>query len=123
MAAVSALWVVFRADSWKTVQKFATAMTSLQMRGSHPIPDMNIYFVLPPAIVLLFLACWFLPNSMQITRWVRQQTALAGHNDTPLQKWTVLARQLTYPAITGFCLYFAVSSISHVKSQFLYFNF
>jgi len=123
MAAVSALWVVFRADSWATVKKFATAMTSLQMRGSHPIPDMNIYFVLPPAIVLLFLACWFLPNSMQITRWVRRQTAQAGRKNIALGKWPTLVKQLTYPAITGFCLYFAVSSISHVKSQFLYFNF
>ncbi len=123
MESVAALWVLFRADSWFTVKKFAVAFQEFRFRGSHPINDWNIYYVLPPAIVLLFLCCWFLPNSLQIARWLRRQAFRADWLGTKSSWVSRLARRWAYPAVVGFCLYFAVTSIGHVRSEFIYFNF
>lgn len=124
MAAVAALWVIFRADSWYTVRKFFSALLTLQQYGGHAIPDANKYYVLQSAIILLFVCCWFLPNSQKITRWIRRlSVAPTVHR---LQGAGVLgsaARKVVYPALTGVSLYLAIASISFVKSQFLYFNF
>lgn len=124
MAAVAALWVIFRADSWNTVRKFFGALLTLQLYGAHAIPDTNKYYILPPAIILLFACCWLMPNSQKISRWIRKLSA--APTVQRLQGVGVLgsaASRLVYPALTGACLYLAVASISHIKSQFLYFNF
>jgi alginate O-acetyltransferase complex protein AlgI len=123
MLAVAALWVLFRADSWETVQKFGWAVVQFQLQGVHAIPDKNIYWALPFGILFLLSCCWMLPNSMQIVRWVRRQSAQANHMRIGRSRSRVLVGRCAYPVITGFCLYFAVASISHVRSAFLYFNF
>jgi alginate O-acetyltransferase complex protein AlgI len=122
MTAVASLWVLFRADSWATVMKFARAIVEFRFRGLHPIPDMNIYYVLPAAILLLFLCCCLLPNSLQMVRLLRRQARTVGAAVSPMGVWGH-CRRLAYPLVAAFCLYFAVASISHVKSEFLYFNF
>ncbi len=123
MTAVASLWVLFRADSWTTVMKFGLAIAEFRFRGPHPIPDMNIYYVLPPAILLLFLCCWCLPNSLQIVRWLRRQSQLRQVRGPASIRFLALCRRLTFPLVAAFCLYFAVTSIGHVRSEFLYFNF
>jgi alginate O-acetyltransferase complex protein AlgI len=122
MAAVASLWVLFRADSWGTVVKFAQAMVEFRFRGSHQIPDMNIYYALPPVIALLFLVCWFSPNSMQIVRWLRKKARVISV-DHPTKLLMLQYKRLAFPVVAAFCLYFAVTSIGQVKSEFLYFNF
>jgi alginate O-acetyltransferase complex protein AlgI len=123
MTAVASLWVLFRADSWATVMKFGQAIVEFRFRGPHPIPDMNIYYVLPPAILLLFLGCWCLPNSLQIVRWLRRQSQLDRVHGPTSIGFLALCRRLAFPLVTAFCIYFAVTSIGHVRSEFLYFNF
>lgn len=118
MTAVSALWVVFRAASWRTVEKFTGAVFDFDFLGSHAIPDANIYYVLSGAILLLFICCWFLPNSLQIVKWIRKQKSSAQGTQVGS-----IAKRWAYPAVAGSCLYLAVTSIGHVKSAFIYFNF
>jgi alginate O-acetyltransferase complex protein AlgI len=121
MIAVASLWVLFRADSWATVMKFKQAIIDFRFRGSHPIPDMNIYYVLPLAILFLFLLCWSMPSSLQIARWMRRQSRPMPRNSS--YAFVVEFRQCALPLVTAFLLYFAVTSIGQVKSEFLYFNF
>jgi hypothetical protein len=97
------------------------------MRGIHPIPDLNVYYALFLIIPLLFAICWFTPNSIQIARWMRGHLRLTDREQyraqlrgTPSPSFF---RSYFPAAITGICFYIAVTSISHVKSAFLYFNF
>jgi alginate O-acetyltransferase complex protein AlgI len=124
MTAVAALWVIFRADSWGTAKKFFDALLTFQLYGGRAIPDLYKYYILPPAIVLLFICCWLLPNSLKISRWVRMQSLVSAPQHFYKNTITrVSLKNLTYPALTGGCLYLAITSISYIKSQFLYFNF
>jgi hypothetical protein len=122
MLSVIALWVIFRADSWRTVIDFGRAIREFRFLGGHPIPDMHIYYALPAAVCVLFLACWTLPNSIEMARAVRRTLRRHDRLRAPLPLHARLG--WTVPAIvTGICLYVAVTSISFVKSEFLYFNF
>ena len=123
MLAVAALWVLFRADSWITVQKFGAAVVQFELQGIHAIADKNVYWAMLCGVLFLMLCCWMLPNSLQIVRWVRRQSAQANLQRRKESWPSVYFSRWAYPVITGFCLYFAVGSISHVKSAFLYFNF
>lgn len=123
MTAVMVLWVLFRADSWPTARKIIAAMFDPHAQAGRAIPDLNVYFALVPAIGLLFICCWLLPNSLEISRWVRRRsTAMSGRIDAGIRYFPI-PQQWSYPALAGICLYLAVSSIGYVKSQFLYFNF
>jgi alginate O-acetyltransferase complex protein AlgI len=123
MTAVGALWVLFRADSWATVMKFAQALLEFRFRGPHPIPDMNIYYVLPPVILVLFLCCWLLPSSLQMATILRKQTKKSFETEMRVFPVVSIFGRLLFPTLTAFCLYFSVTSIGHVRSDFIYFNF
>lgn len=124
MTAVAALWIIFRAESWGVAKKFFNAMLALQLQGGHAIPDMNKYHILKLAIILLFAYCWLMPNSQKLSRWIRRQS-MAPFAWYPLQakRVRISAGDLGYFALTGAGLYLAITSISYVKSQFIYFNF
>ncbi len=111
-------------SGWGTAQKFFVALLTLQFTEGRALPDLNKFYILQPAIVFLFACCWFLPNSHNITLWVRKLSARSigrYYFANPFAK--VIVRDLSYPIITGICLYMAITSISYVKSHFLYFNF
>lgn len=122
MTAVTALWVLFRADSWATVKKFAQAIVEFRFTGPHPIPDLNIYYALPPIILLLFLCCWCLPNSLQIVRVLRKRASRVGRGASSMGVRDYYGR-LAFPLVAALCLYLAITSIGQIKSEFLYFNF
>lgn len=122
LMAVVILWVIFRADSWVTTKKIVHSMFSWPAFPGFAIPDHNIYFVLKPAVLFLFICCITLPNSLEIVRWVRKlRRPETGRRRTrSVSEWIM---GLLYSGLTGTCLYLAVSSLGLVKSQFLYFNF
>jgi hypothetical protein len=121
MTSVTALWVIFRADSWYVVEKFANAMLAFKFLGTHPFPDMNIYYTLPPVLMLLFAACWRMPNSYKISLALRRATNRHLRDSTGYQKKYIPL--LTWTGLIGTMLYMAISSVNYVKSDFLYFNF
>jgi D-alanyl-lipoteichoic acid acyltransferase DltB (MBOAT superfamily) len=125
MTAVAALWVVFRAESWQTVAEFGRALGRPKLQGAHPIHDMNAYYVLAIAVPALFVLCWFMPNSIQLGKWARRQIRWADRASASATDFDFVSfRRATLPALlTGLLLYLAVTSIGHVPSEFIYFNF
>ena len=123
MFAVAVLWIVFRADSWETVREFWRAVERWDWTGGHPIPDRNAYYALAVAMPVLFAVCWYMPNSIQLSKWARRQIRLADRAPRGALVWANLRRAYLPAVATGVFLYVAVASISHVKSEFLYFNF
>lgn len=123
LISVIVLWVLFRADSWITAEKIIWAMFNIRAQAGRAIPNLNVYSALVPTLLFLFMSCRVLPNSLEISRWVRRRYTKATNRAIFNHGYSSILMRCSYPALTGICLYFAVSSIGYVKSQFIYFNF
>ena len=123
LLAVVCLWVVFRAPSASTAVKVLRVMFGLWGKtNDRAFPDLDLYYVVWPLIVLFGIVALFAPNSLAIVRRLRHGRILpssAGDRTHPAPGW-----QKWMPAlVTGGALYFAIASIGHVQSKFIYFNF
>lgn len=125
MLSVMVLWVFFRADSWSTGSKIIKAMFTFSESPGRAIADLNVYIMLIPALFILFVICWWIPNSLEITRWVRRNSKTRPSTSvrSRSRKITDAVKQLIYPTLVGASLYLSIASIGYVKNQFLYFNF
>lgn len=123
MVLIVVLWVLFRADSWETASKFIGAMFNLRASAGRAIPDLNVYVVLIPVLIFLIVISLFMPNSLEISRWVRRRQKEPTIQADLAKKYFCLVKNCSYPVLTGAGLYLAISSIGYVKSQFIYFNF
>jgi hypothetical protein len=109
------LWVVFRAPSLAIASKVLAAMI-----WPRPLTAGAIAYLGVPKITYLWpVLIWIIavtgPNSRTIAEWLRK--GRFGVTPAIADRWWLPA------AVTGAALYVAVSSIGHVPSKFIYFNF
>jgi D-alanyl-lipoteichoic acid acyltransferase DltB (MBOAT superfamily) len=115
LASVVVLWVVFRAPSLAIASKVLAAMI-----WPRPLTAGAIAYLGVPKITYLWpVLIWIIavtgPNSRTIAEWLRK--GRFGVTPAIADRWWLPA------AVTGAALYVAVSSIGHVPSKFIYFNF
>ncbi len=116
---VITLWVLFRAESIDVAYKMLKAMFSLEI--SRALPDMSLYWVLLPLLPALMAYCRFGRNTQELVRAMRTCRWRKVLRGTEGVTW--LRGDLSYMLLVGCIVYLPLSSISYVKSQFLYFNF
>ncbi len=117
LAAVIALWVVFRSKDFDTVQRVYDGL----LFKTHPLAsvalvDLDLYGVLPALLVIIWLATLALPNTFELSRLLRRVASTHVTDTTRL-------RYATAAVLTGGVLYFAVTTISREAATFLYYNF
>ena len=119
LLAVVSLWVVFRAESWPVAEKILRAMFGISgMTYARAFPDSYQYYVAWSLLAALWTFVLVAPNSFEFARLARRWTSRPALRD-PSNR-----RKAWIPAVVaGTALYFAVSGIGVVKSQFIYFNF
>lgn len=117
LAAVIALWAVFRSRDFDTAQRmYDGLLLKTHPRASVALADLDLYGVLPALLIGIRLATLVLPNTFELSRLLRRVASnrVAG---------VARLRYATAAVLTGCVMYFAVTTISRKAATFLYYNF
>jgi alginate O-acetyltransferase complex protein AlgI len=123
------LWVLFRSDSVATAQKIVGAMLRIESWGYVPI-SYTVFTIHHAHIAILLAVGWAIallaPNSIQIACFVasgRFYPAWSRLAVSELTRLSLPGRTAIGAIATGILLYFALTTLKEVQSEFLYFQF